>query len=407
MPQVESVAMGIWVGVGSRYEPRAVSGMSHFIEHLLFKGTKKRRTKDITQAIEGRGGYLNAFTQQEATCYYARVSYDRLAEAVDVLADMYLHPRFRAEEITKERAVIMEEIMMYRDLPQHTVHEMLIGSLWKGHPLGRPIAGAPETLGAMDRSDIVTFKRRKYASANTVVAFAGKVDHGACVKLIRGTLGRMTAGRAPAYRRVTPAVKQSQLALAAKDIEQAHLALAVRLFGRSDKRKYALKLLSAVLGENMSSRLFQVVREKHGLAYSIHSSVDLFKDSGALVVTAGVDRKRKERAVKLIASELVKIREHRIGKGEMGRAKDYVIGHIRLGLESTAQQMLWLGDNIVALGRFTPPEEVIEKVAAVTPEEVQAVARTVIKRSRTSFSMIAPGMSADDESGVRKALDRL
>jgi len=392
LPHVESVAIGFWVGVGARYESARISGMSHLIEHLLFKGTRKRKALEISQAIEGRGGYLNAFTQQEATCYFARVGYDRVFEAAEVLADMYISPLFASAELEKERGVIIEEIMMYRDVPQHAVHEMLYGGLWKWHPLGRPIAGNPKSVGSVSRKDIVGFKSRNYSGDSTVVSLAGRLDHEECVRKIRSLTRRLQRRKTPSFRGVTRGIGQERAVLQERDIEQAHLALAFRLFGRRDRRRYALKVLSAVLGENMSSRLFQIVRERHGLAYSVHSSVDLFADAGALTVSAGVDRKRRNKALKLILRELVRIREKKIGNRELEMAKDYIVGQTRLGLESTSQQMMWAGNNIIFHGRFIPPAEVVARVQSVSATDVQDVAKAVIKKRRATLAMIGPDL---------------
>ena len=313
MPNIESVAMGVWVGVGGRYEDKRISGVSHFIEHLLFKGTKTRSAKDISQAIEGRGGYFNAFTQEESTCYYARISTEHMRSTFAILADMYLNPKFAAEDINKERGVIIEEIMMYKDQPQHLVQEILGELLWQDHALGRPLIGTTDTVGNVSRAAILKFKATKYVADNTVVVLAGKVDHDACVKHIGELLGHVRGARKPAYPRVTKQTAQKDVRVFAKDIEQTHIALGIRLFGRHDSRRYALKLLSIILGENMSSRLFQVVREKHGLAYSIHSSVQLFDETGVLDIQAGVDCDRISKAIELILSEVVKFKDKPVG----------------------------------------------------------------------------------------------
>ena len=407
LPHVESVTLGIWVGVGARCETRKSAGMSHFIEHLLFKGTAGRTAKDISQAIEGRGGYLNAFTQEENTCYYAQVAHDHAWDALDVLSDMYRHSRLDPKEIDKERGVIIEEIMMYRDQPQHAVHDMLTEALWKGHPLGRPIAGNERALRSMTRGQVVEFLRKKYVPARTLVAAAGKVDHDSCVAWVKDLMGSCRRGKGGGFRRVVASTAQDQLVTEKRDIEQTHLAAGIRLFGRRDGRRYALKVLSAVLGENMSSRLFQVVREKHGLAYSVNSSCHLYSESGALVVSAGLDRKRYLKALDLVVRELVRLKERPVARKELKLAKDYVIGQLRLGLESTSNQMLWLGDNIMAHGRFITPDESVSAISNVTAEDIQRLARQVIRKGRTSLAVISPDLSAADKVHMRAALKKL
>ena len=408
LPTVQSVTFGIWVGVGARYENQTLSGVSHFIEHLLFKGTKKRSAKDISMEIEGYGGYLNAFTQEESTCYYARVACDRLPASLDVLTDMYVNPNFDQVEIDKERGVIIEEIMMYRDQPQQVVQEMLSEALWKGHQLGRPVIGTPKTLAGMDRALIKKFKDSSYLPGNTVAAFAGNLNHEDCVEAVSRLLSKGKKARVPTCKPVTSSVAQSHVVLQKKAIEQTHLAMGIRIFGRHDKRRYALRLLNVILGENMSSRLFQVVREKNGLAYSIHSGAHLFEDSGALVISAGLDRKRTMKAVELIMSELRRLKEKPVSPKELRMAKEYILGQIRLGLESTTHQMMWIGDNLMSYGRFVPPEEVMEQIEGVKAEDIRELSDFILRAPRSSLAMVSPDVGgAGDEERLRTITGRL
>lgn len=407
MPNIESVAMGVWVGVGGRYEDKRLSGVSHFIEHLLFKGTKTRSAKEISRAIEGRGGYFNAFTQEESTCYYARISTEHLKGTFAILADMYLNPKFAAEDIQKERGVIIEEIMMYKDQPQHLVQEILGELLWQDHALGRPLTGTADTVGNVSRADILRFKASKYVADNTVVVLAGKVDHDAGVKHIAELLGHVRGAKKPVYPRVTKQTTQKDVRVFAKDIEQTHIALGLRLFGRHDSRRYALKLLSIILGENMSSRLFQIVREKHGLAYSIHSSVQLFDETGVLDIQAGVDSDRVSKAVELILSEVGKFKDKPVGASELRRAKDYAIGQIRIGLESTSSQMMWVGDNLISYGRFIQPDEVIQKIEAVSEKDIHRVAGEILNSKYLSVAMITPGGNDQHAELIRNKIRAL
>lgn len=408
IPHVQSVTLGIWVGVGSRYEQEHAGGISHFTEHLLFKGTRRRNQREISQAIEGRGGYLNAFTGEEATCYYARVDSQQLKKSLDVLTDMYVNSRFDKTEIEKERGVIMEEIMMYHDQPRHLVSEMLMDILWRDHPVGRPIIGTPESLAAMKRKAFLDFVGRNYVAKNTVVALAGNIDHDVCVDRVQDMLRKVPGQpRAPVCKAVTARVDQRRAAYLEKSVEQTHLALGLRTFGYRDKRRHALRILNAILGENMSSRLFQIVREKHGLAYSVHSTIQLFRDSGALMIAAGLDRERKIKALDLIVNELVRIKEKPVSQAEIRRAKDYSIGQMRLGLESTSHQMMWLGDNLLSRGKFTPPEETIELLSSVTVEDVGRLASQLIKHSKTSLAVVSPEISKQDQAAMKSILRRL
>ncbi|MBT3193146.1 MAG: insulinase family protein [Verrucomicrobia bacterium] len=394
VPHVQSVSLGIWVGVGSRHESKPMGGASHFLEHLMFKGSEKRSALDITRAIEGKGGYLNAFTQEESTCYYARVGYDHLRSTLEVLADMVLHPRLDPTDIDKERHVILEEMMMYRDQPHHLVHEMLEAAVWPQHPLGRAIIGTESSVGTMSPEDLRRFKETKYVPANTVVAFAGRVEHAACVEHVTELMASLERGPMPRSVRFTNDTTRTKAVLDAKEIEQTHVAMGFRVFGRLDKRRHALKLLNTILGENMSSRLFQVVRERHGLAYSIHSGCHLYADSGLLTISAGLDHARAEKAVALILKEVDRFRQRPVSGSELRRAKDYVIGQLQLGLESTSNQMMWIGENLLAHGRVMDPEEAISAMQAVGVEDVRKVANTFLRKSRLSIAMVAPNGSA-------------
>lgn len=407
MPSVESVSVGVWVGVGGRHEKKPMAGASHFIEHLLFKGTKKMSAGAVSRAIEGCGGYVNAFTQEEMTCYYARVAYNHCWKVLRILCDMILHPRFDESDIERERNVIIEEIMMYRDHPEQVVQEMLGGILWKDHDLGKPLIGTPESLRRMTREDIVRFKRAKYVAGNTVVVFAGRVCHESAVARVEKLLRGYPASRKPRAAPVTPGVAQGRSVIKSRDIEQAQLAVGFRTFGLCDRRRYALQTLNVILGANMSSRLFQVIREKHGLAYSVHSGVQLFADTGCLVISAGLDRERRRKAAELIARELRRLKRAPVKPGELARAKEYVVGHVRLGVESPSGQMTWLGGNMLNYGAPIPPEEVIDAVYGISPADIRSVAEKVFRPGSSSAALLAPGLGAGDAEHARGVLAAL
>ena len=393
IPGVQSVSLGVWAGVGGRYEQGDVSGISHFIEHMLFKGTRTRSARDISQAIEGRGGYLNAFTQEESTCYYARVPFDRADEALDVLADMYRHPRLTPSDIDRERQVIVEEIMMYRDQPQHEVFDLLTASLWQGHPLGRPIAGTPETLARLNRAVVRDYLRRMYVPAVTVVTFAGRLEHEACVRSVRRLLGSLPPGRRPRARAAGSGVGQRAEVFRGREVEQTHLAMGFRMFGRLDPRRHGLRVLNAVFGENMSSRLFQRIREQHGLAYSVHSSSHMVRETGALAVSAGMDVKNLVKTVRLVGEEVRRLKARPVPAAELARAKEYCVGQLRLGMESTTNRMLWLGEHLLTHGRVIPTAESIAALNAVTAETVQRLACDVLDRRRLSLAVVSPKLA--------------
>jgi predicted Zn-dependent peptidase len=402
MPHVASAAVGIWIGVGGRHEPARLSGVSHFIEHMVFKGTRSRTPAQISQEIEGRGGYFNAFTQEESTCYYGRILSTYGEDLFNVLADMYRNPLFPKDELEKERGVIVEEIMMYLDQPHHLVQDLLQDSMWHRHPLGRPLIGTEDIITSMPRKDLVDFKNQHYVPGNSLVVFAGQVDHDACVRQVRRQLGRARAAKPRSPSPVQSTTRQLALKTFDKEYEQTHLALGYRVFGRHDERRYALKIASILLGENMSSRLFQIIREKHALAYSIHSQVHLFKDSGMLSIQAGVDKEQAAKALKLILKEMQRLRETKVPARELARARDYAIGQVRMGLESSTQVMMWCGEGFMGYGEVGDPDEVCDKLASVQAEDILGVASKVLHPAHSTLAVVGQSKwPADLEARLR------
>jgi predicted Zn-dependent peptidase len=394
-PAMQSVSVGVWIAVGGRYEPTRICGVSHFIEHLLFKGTRRRTARQISQEVEGIGGYLNAFTSEEYTCYFAKAGYDKLHVLLDVLLDMYREPRFDAAELEKERGVIKEEIEMYLDRPDQHVHEILNEMLWPSQPLGRPLTGTMRSMDAITRRDVLDYKRRHYIANNTIVAVAGPVEHETVLAAARPIVSRISAGRPRRFTPARPPARGPALRLRTKDTEQSHLALGLHSFARTDPRRYALKLLNVMLGENMSSRLFQVVREQHGLAYSIHSATSYFADSGALVVEAGLDNANLPKALRLVARELARAAARPPAPDELRRAKDYAVGQMRLSLESTSNQMMWAAEHLLGYGEIYEPDEIVRRVEAVSAADVQAVARALFRTRRLRLAVIGPAKDAE------------
>lgn len=408
LPHVESVSLGIWAGVGGRHEAPEQAGISHFIEHLLFKGTRHFSCRAISREIEGRGGYLNAFTQEENTCYYARFASGQTARAFDVLADMVRRPTLAPADIERERDVIVEEIQMYRDQPAQWVEELLGGLMWVRHPLGRPIAGTPETLRGLNRRIIADFHRSAYSARNLVISVSGAIEREAILRRVIGEFEALAPTPVLPFAPVTARVAQQPLAVRARDIEQVHLAMGIRVnFGRTDRRRFLFKLLNVVLGENMSSRLFVTLREREGLAYEIHSSCQLMDETGSLEVSAGLDRARMMRAVRLIVRELHRLKRDPVGRGEFRRAQEYAVGQIRLGLESTSARMLWAGESLMNLDRVIPPEEVIEGIEQATPEALRELAEELFTPRRLSLALVVPEKTPSDPQPYLEAVDVL
>ena len=390
MPHMASVSLGLWVGVGGRYEPDALNGVSHFIEHLLFKGTKKRSAKEISQAVEGIGGYLNAFTGEESTCVYSKARHDRFDELLEVLTDMFLNSKFDPAEIEKERGVIKEELAMYLDQPQHHVQELLTETLWPDQPLGRPLTGTEKTLDAMARADLLNFLRTHYVTGATLIAAAGNLSHKRVAKVVARVAPRFPTGKRPRFVAADNAQTRPRCRLFTRKTQQTQLALGIRTCSRHDERRFALRLLNTILGENMSSRLFQVVREDRGLAYNIYSSLAFFDDTGDLVISAGLDTDNLPRTLKLILGELRRLRNAPPTASELRRARDYVVGQIDLSLENTESQMMWLGEQLINYGKIIPAPEIKRRLAHVTAREIRDVARDFVRPERLNLALVSP-----------------
>ncbi len=404
MPHMESVSMGLWVGAGSRYENRRNNGISHFLEHLLFKGTGKRSRKQITREIEGVGGSLNGFTAEEYTCYLAKVGSRHWRRALDVLMDMYLDPALRPADIEKEKGVILQEINMYRDIPGHYVNELLGTVLWPDQPLGFMVIGTPESVRRLERDDFISYMRNAYTWKNTVLAIAGKINHADVVKEGGGYIKAITKVKPVNALRARMLYRSPHFKLVDQKTEQTHIAMGMRAFGRLHPDRYALKLLSVILGENMSSRLFQQIRERHSLAYAISTSVTLFKDAGAVVLSAGLKNDKTNKAISLVVGELEKLKEQAVGIRELNRAKEYCVMQLLLSLEKTMNSMFWIGESMLCLGRVRRVDKVINNIKAVTPGDIRRIAKTVFRPDRLALAAIGPEINRDGLEGTVRTL---
>lgn len=403
MPNRVSVSLGIWVKVGSRYERKNASGISHFLEHLLFKGTAKRSCEEIKQAIEGIGGSLNGFTSEELTCYLTKVPGKYLGLALEVLADMALNSRLASSDIEMERKVILEEIRMYKDLPGHLVVDLLTKLLWPGQPLGRNIAGEYESVKSITPKQLHDYKQKFYQLGNIFVIACGNLKHSQlleeCKRHLAASSARQTDRFALAYHKQT----QPQLEIKVKDTEQTHLALGTHSMPRNHPARFSLGLLHIILGANMSSRLFREVREERGLAYEIGTSVKFFQDTGAFFVHAGVDNKRVLEALEVILEQLVKIKKEKVRLDEFKRAKEYYIGQLLLALEDTPDHMLWLGESSISLKKLLYPDQVIRRVQKVEPDDLKQVANKILQNRNLSLALIGP-IKDKDKKRIKERL---
>ena len=387
VPSVRSVALGLWVRTGSRNETPAQAGVSHFLEHLLFKGTKRYSAIEIAEIFDGLGASVNAATGKESTNLYARFLDTHTDEAFDLLAEMLLGPTY--PEIDSEREVVLEEIAMYEDEPQDKVHDVLDRAVFGGHPLGRRVLGEAEVISSIPVPDIDAYHRARYTGANIVVAAAGNLDHEAAVELTRRHV-EPPAASGDATEHEAPQLDGAQVAFQQKDTEQFHIALGGPGIDRSDERRYALTILDAVFGGSTSSRLFREVREKRGLAYAVGSYTQQYADSGLIGLYVGTREDNVEEACGIIGRELASIHADGITEDELGRAKEHVKGRMVLSSESTAARMGRIGKAVLFDMPLLTLDELIEKVDAVTRDEVAELARELYAPDALSAAAIAP-----------------
>jgi predicted Zn-dependent peptidase len=403
MPQRNSAALGIWIGVGGRYEDKADKGIAHLIEHLSFRGSKKYSANKIKETIEGVGGSLNAFTSEEFTCYLAKIIAKHLGLALDVLADIVLEPLLRDEDLEKEKSVILEEIKMYRDLPQSYVNELLDELLWPGHPLGMNLAGTAESVAAFKRTQVTDFQRKFYHPADIVVSAAVDIEHKKIHQLLAEKFAKAKAKARSHFEKVNISQGQPSTRFFYKQTEQSHLAFGYHSYQRSHADRHAVSLLHIILGANMSSRLFNEIREKAGLAYEIGTNHRLFHDAGAFFIHAGVDNRKVVNAVSRIIKETLKIAREPVAKKEFLRAKEYYTGQLLMSLEDTLDHMLWIGEQESALGRIKTAQEILKEIQKVTIEDLLRVAKDILRGSNLSLAIIGP-LSSREQSEITRIL---
>jgi predicted Zn-dependent peptidase len=388
MPSVRSATVGVWADVGSSVEPREHRGISHVVEHMLFKGTRRRSARQIAETMDGVGGNLNAFTDKETTCYYAKVIDRHVPLALDVLADMFLRSCFDAQELAKEQKVILEEIKMYDDSPDELIHDVLLQTMWSGSSLGEPTIGFADTVLRVTPEDLRVHMQAHYAPNSVVVAAAGNVDHERFVELVcEQFAGFDGTSRLPEPQRpdATPATNVRY-----KDSEQAYVVVGTRGIDVRDERRYALSLLDTVLGGGMSSRLFQEIREQRGLVYSVYSFQAAYRAAGLFGIYAGTSPENVQACIDVIVDQFARARNAAIGADEFNLAKEHIKGNLTLSLESSSSRMIRLGRNEFALGRHVTPEEIERKIDAVTPEQVQELARELLVAENLGLCIIGP-----------------
>jgi predicted Zn-dependent peptidase len=369
MDHIRSVSMGIWVKSGSRHEDPNVNGISHFVEHMVFKGTTSRSAEDIARQVDSIGGNMDAFTGKETICFNIKVLDEHLPIAVDVLSDMVLHPVFDRQEITRERGVILEEIKMDEDNPDYLVHEIFTQAFFKDHPLGKPILGTKETVRRFDQDAVLAYYGRRFAPGNLVISAAGNVVHAEFVELLQKQFGQLPAG-SNGWHDTPPKINSRIILRNKKALEQVQICVGVPSYRISHEKRYVSYILNTLLGGGMSSRLFQNIREKQGLVYSIFSELNPFRDTGLLSVYAGTSRESAPKVVKAIVSEFRQLKESAITDEELKRAKDQLKGSLMLSLESSTARMSNLARQEMYYDRFFGMDEIIARIQAVTLEDL-------------------------------------
>jgi predicted Zn-dependent peptidase len=394
IPSVRSISVGVWVATGSRDETVDSAGISHFIEHMVFKGTSTRRMHHIAQRMESVGGYLNAFTSKEHTCYFARALDEHLARALDVTCDLILSPTFPVKELEKEKDVVIEEIKMYEDVPEDLIFDRYEKAIYGDHPMGRPIVGSAESIKTFSRDKVVQHLNTKYTPDRIVIAVAGNARHDRIVGLVEKHVSDLDrpANNAVSTRDAAPLVNAVQL-VEERVIQQAHLVLGGRAFAVSDPRRSALSVLNTVLGGGMSSRLNQNIREKYGYCYQIYSFVNLMSDIGDFGVYMATDRGKVRHAIRLIERELKRLAETRISSRQLSQAKTQLKGSLMLGLESLSNRMSRLGRLEMDNRKLNSLDEIIAEVDSVTEEDVRDVGSALFDRDHLSSVVFTPATS--------------
>lgn len=393
LPKSRSVSIGVWVKIGSRHEPQQIGGISHFIEHLFFKGTEKRSAKDIAIEMDSLGGEMNAFTSQETTTYYAKVVDEHLPVVIEILADILIGAKFDPVEMEKERKVILEEIKGVEDTPDDYIHELFTSTVWPDNSLGRPILGTRETIGALKHDDIISYINSYYSPREIVISVAGNFEHARLIELLNTHFGKLARNGLP-KKEETPAFTHA-VSVKKKQLEQVQLCIGCKGLHYTHEDRYAISALNTVLGNSMSSRLFQEIREQNALAYSIYSYVTSYRDTGLLTVYAGMDPLNALKVVRLVMKELKKIKEEGITPAEELRVKNQIKGSLILSLESSNSHMSRIARQEVYFGKYLSMDDIIKGVEKVTAEQVRRLAEQLFSRENIALTVLGPLNRAD------------
>jgi len=394
MQEMRSVSIGIWVGIGGRYENDQESGISHFLEHMLFKGTKTKTAAEISQLIEGVGGSMNAFTTEECTCFYVKVMGKHFRQALSVMADMFRSPAFHSKDVERERGVILDELRMGADVPSQYVYDLLRKLMWPKHPLGRMLIGTQETISRLKRNNLLEFKDKNYTARNIVISVAGHINEKDVESEVRRKFSFLKPAELPKHSHAMHHQSEPSFDFVKRKTEQTHFCLGIRAYPRNHPRRFALRILNAILGENMSSRLFQEVREKLGLSYDISSSVDRFSDTGLVLISGGTEDSKIAKVIEATLKELKKLKKKTVAQSELRLAKEYCLGQAALSLEKTSNQMIYLGESELLSNKMMNVEEIFRHLKSVTAADIQLAARELFMNSGLNLAIIGQGKHA-------------
>ena len=387
MDHVRSVAMGVWIRAGSRHELPEVNGISHFVEHMVFKGTKSRSAQRIAREVDAIGGNLDAFTGKETVCFNIKVLDEHVPTALDVLSDLVLNPVFATDEITRERGVILEEIKMDEDNPDYLVHEIFTQAFWKDHPLGKPILGTKETVRRFERETLCSYYGQKFHGGNMIFSAAGNIDHDNFVEQVTRRFESLPAGESLTVK-VPPKTAARIILKNKKSLEQVQLCLGVPAPPIADESRYVTLVLNTILGGGMSSRLFQTVREERGLAYSIYSDLNPYSDTGSLCVYAGTSSDRAVQVVQLVMEQFRRLKTETLAADELRRAKDQLKGNLLLSLESSMSRMSNLARQQMHFNYFFGIQEILDKVESITEDQVLAMANHLFQPETVAVTLL-------------------
>jgi len=388
MRNVRSVSVGVWIGTGSREEQPHQLGISHFVEHMVFKGTKNRSAEQIARSVDSIGGGLDAFTSKELVSYNVKVLDEHLPEAFDVVADLVRNPLFEKIDIEKEKGVILEELKMEVDNPEYLIHEIFSSNFWKGHALGRPILGTKQTIRSFDQQSVERYYSQYYTPSNILITAAGNLTHKKLLNLVEDRFADLKRRKLAPAKKVAPRAHAPLIFKEKSSLEQVHVYLGVPSIPMPHESRFACYILNAILGGGMSSRLFQNIREKQGLAYTVYSELAMYRDAGCMLIYAGTSLKSAGKVVESIVHELREVTEHLVSPEEMRRAKDHLKGSFVLGLESTSSRMMSLARQELYFKRFFSLDEMLNRIEEVTPEEVQKLAEQFFDPKNMAVAML-------------------